>query len=139
MLANLISRILLILTMMVGTVLQLVAVEIQPSMDVQESITKNMRPPISTNINLVRPARDGLRANTSKSLNMKIQKFFVGIKEVHTSTVAVMVEVFDGEPDYELEARILKAAKIEADNLDSLDIEYSHTLDPDRWTINKAQ
>ncbi len=66
MLANLISRILLILTMMVGTVVQLVAVDIQPSVEVQESITKNVRPPIIININLVRPARDGLRANISR-------------------------------------------------------------------------
>lgn len=69
---------------------------------------------------------------------MKTQKFFVDIKEVHNATVEVEVELINLETTDELEKRVREAAMIKADNLDSLDIEYSHTLDPETWTVTKA-
>lgn len=58
-------------------------------------------------------------------------KVIVAIEEVHHSIREI--EVPDGATDEE----IRKAAKKDAADADELNLEYSHTLDPEKWTIRK--
>lgn len=57
-------------------------------------------------------------------------KYHVGIREVHVVTVSV-------EAKSEEEA-LKKAGSILEEGLDEIDQEYSHTLDPDTWSVERV-
>jgi len=57
-------------------------------------------------------------------------RYHVGIREVHVNTVVVIA---DSE-----EQALRKAADDELED-DELEVEYSHTLDPDVWTVEKVE
>ena len=58
-------------------------------------------------------------------------KFHVGIREVHVVTVEV-----DAKDESEA---LRKAGRTLEEGVDEIDSEYSHTLDPDVWTVEEVK
>lgn len=56
-------------------------------------------------------------------------KYCVDIREVHISDVVVEVEEGTSEED------IYRAARKKHEDLDTLDVNYSHTMDEKFWTL----
>jgi len=56
-----------------------------------------------------------------------MKKYLVGIREVHVNTVEVLAES-------EEEAKM----KCRDGEFDEIELEYSHTLDPDLWTVEES-
>ena len=57
-------------------------------------------------------------------------KYHVGIREVHVSTVVVTAAD---------EEEALKKAGEGNFDFDQIDLEYSHSLDPDVWSVEKVE